>query len=162
MALILKARHTFMEHSDYNSTVQYIFQEDNKELSFDSKWMILPKFLKSLSVVALYLGAAEFMCAQTPYYMRGLMFGVAYDSGSLFALIGYGITEPFRRKYIIWGTGMISCEFWYLLLNILFLGIVGTLFVILGKFYTRRKREDVLPNEHIFAERYYATGIINY
>ena len=86
------------------------------------------------------------------------MSGVTYGSGSSFALIGYWITQPFRGNLAVWGTGMISCEFWYLLLNILFLGITGGLFSILGKLYRRRKREDVLPNEYIFAERYYATG----
>ena len=159
MAFILKARHTSLEHSGYNSTVQCIFQEDKVHvaLSIDIKWMILPKLLESLSIVALLLGAAEFICCQTPYSMRGLMFGVMFGSSSLFTLIGYGLTQPLRGKLIVWGTGTISCEFWYLLLNTIFLGIVGTSFTILGKLYTRRKREDVLPNEQIFAERYYAT-----
>ena len=122
-------------------------QEDKVTLGFDSKWMILQKILEALSID---LGAAEFICAQTPHSMRGLVFGVAYGCGSLFALIGYGITQPFRGKSTKWETGMVSCEFWYLLLNILFLGINGTLFTILSKLYPKRKREDVLPNEHIF------------
>ena len=160
IVLVLKARHRYLEHSGYNSSIGCIFQEHSLypgTLSFDSKQMILPNILESLSVVALYVGAAEFICAQTPYFMRGLMFGVAYGCASLLALIGYGITQPFRGQSTIrWGTGMISCEFWYLLLNILFLLITGTLLAILGKLYTRRKREDVQPNEHIFAEQYYA------
>ena len=159
MAFALKIRHTSLEHNGYNSTVQCIFQEDKVTLGFDSKWMILQKILESLSIVALYVGAAEFICAQTPYSMRGLMFGVAYGCGSLFVLIGYGITQPFQGKSTtLWGTRMIGCEFWYSLLNILFLVITGTLFIVLIKLYTRRKRDDLLPNEQIFAERYYATG----
>ena len=158
MAFVLKARHTSLEHSGYNSTVQCIFREDQGDLSFDSKWMILPNILNSLSLVALFVGAIEFICAQTPYSMRGLISGIMYGSGSLFALIGYWITQPFRGKLAVCETGMISCEFWYLLLDILFLGIIGTSFSILGRLYWRRKREDVLPNEHIFAERYYATN----
>lgn len=134
MAFVLKSRHATLEHSGYNSTVLnqcFFMQEDQGALMFDSKWMILPNILDSFSLIALYLGAIELICAQTPYSMRGLLSGVTYGSTSLFALIGYGITQPFRGKLVKWETGVISCEFWYLLLNILFLGITGSLFSIL-------------------------------
>jgi hypothetical protein len=52
--------------------------------------------------------------------------------------------------------GSISCEFWYALLII---AAYLSLFLILAwmvKRYKMRKREDLLPNEHFFAERYYS------
>ena len=33
---------------------------------------------------------------------------------------------------------------------------VGISLGVMMRLYMRRKREDVLPNEHIFAERYYS------
>ena len=54
------------------------------------------------------------------------------------------------------GNGTISCEFWYALLII---AAYLSLFVILAclvKRYKLWKREDLLPNEHFFAERYYS------
>ena len=85
--------------------------------------------------------------------MRGLIFGYTGGSAAIFLLIGYGISETFTRHLINWGTGIISCGFWYLLLIELLMVIFIAVLLILIKYYKRRKREDVLPNEHIFAER---------
>jgi hypothetical protein len=87
--------------------------------------------------------------------MRGLIFGCAIGSIAIFVLVGYGISELFTRHLINWGTGNISCGFWYLLSVGLLMVIHTAILSILIKYYKRRKREDVLPNEHIFAERYY-------
>ena len=88
--------------------------------------------------------------------MRGLIFGDGYGSMFIFAIIGYGIYRPFIHLSTTWGTGIFNCEFWYLLLVLLIIIIVSGLLLVIGRWYKNRKREDVLPNEHIFAERYYA------
>ena len=84
------------------------------------------------------------------------MFGAVYGAGLVFTLIGYGIIQPFINNLITWKTGIISCGFWYMLLSVILLGTDGIVLIILGIWYKKRKREDVLPNEQIFAERYYA------
>jgi hypothetical protein len=117
--------------------------------------MAIPNILNSMSLILLGIGIYEFICAQTPYSMRGLIIGCAIGSSILFLLVGYGISEPFTRHLINWGTGTINCGFWYLLLIGLLMMIHTTILLFLIKYYKRRKREDVLPNEHIFAERYY-------
>ena len=89
--------------------------------------------------------------------MRGLIFGYVNTSGAIYILVGYGISESFTWLLINWDKGIISCELWYLLLVLLLMVIYTTILLILIKHYKRRKREDVLPNEDIFAERYYAT-----
>ena len=63
---------------------------------------------------------------------------------------------PFKTKLSVWGTEIISCGFWFLFL--VFLVQISTCFVLvmLMKRYRGRKREDVLPNEHYYAERYYS------
>ena len=83
--------------------------------------------------------------------MRGLISGAGYGSVVLFTLAGIAITQPFMMDLSIWKTGgIINCGFWYLLLVIVFFIFNGIILYILGK------REDVLPNEQIFAERYYS------
>ena len=111
--------------------------------------MILPDVLNSISIVTLGISSIEFICAQTPYSMKGLMVGTVYGSVVIIAFIGYGITEPFTSHLVTWGTGMhmISCGFWYLLLVLIVLIINSVLLLVLGKLYKNRKREDVLPNE---------------
>ena len=118
--------------------------------------MAIPNIVRSMSFILLGVGAYEFFCAQTPYSMRGLIFGCANGSAILFLLIGYGISKPFTDRHLInWGTGTISCGFWYLLLIGLLMMIFTAMLLILIKYYKYRKREDMLPNEHIFAKKYY-------
>ena len=117
--------------------------------------MAIPNILNSTSFILIGIGAYEFFFAQTPYSMRGLIFGCANGSFIVFLVVGYGISEPFTQHLINWGRGTISCGFWYLLLIGLLMVIVTAILLILIKYYKNRKREDVLPNEHIYAERYY-------
>ena len=158
MALELMARNKCLAQNGQNSTLQCIFTDKKGVLSstFDIKWMILPNVLNSVSIVTLGVGGIEFICAQTPYSMKGLVVGTVYGSVVIIAFIGYGISEPFTRHMITWSTGVISCGFWYLLLVMIVLLFNSILLLVLGKLYKNRKREDVLPNEQVFAERYYS------
>ena len=155
MAIDLTARYNYIRHN--NSTIQCIFMEESGILSsnFNMKWMILPCLLNSVSQIAIITGAFELICSQSPYSMRGLLFGAAYGSVVLYCVIGYGILKPFTKQSMVWGTRLFNCEFWYLLLILLFLMAYAIMLCILMKWYKNRKREDVLPNEQIFAERYY-------
>ena len=158
LVLELMARNNYLVQNGKNSTLQCIFSEEKGTLSssFDIKWMVLSNILNAISIVTLGVGGIEFICAQTPYSMKGLMVGTVYGSVLIIALIGYGITVPFTRYMFTWSTGVISCGFWYLLFVIIILIFNSILLLILEKLYKNRKREDVLPNEHIFAERYYS------
>ena len=158
MVLELMARNSYLAQNGKNSTLQCIFSEENGTLSssFDTKWMVLPNILNAISIVTLGIGGIEFICAQTPYSMKGFMVGTVYGSMVIISFIGYGITVPFTSHTITWSTGVISCGFWYLLLVIIVLIFNSALLLILGKLYKNRKREDILPNEQIFAERYYS------
>jgi uncharacterized membrane protein len=135
-----------------------IFKRDHHALNsgFNSNWMAITLVLDSLSQTLLYISAIEFFASQTPYSMRGLMFGAGYGGIYIFTMIGYGIYWPFTHLSTNWGSGIISCEFWYLLLDLLVMIIFSGLLLVAGRWYKNRKREDVLPSEHIFAERYYA------
>ena len=84
--------------------------------------------------------------------------GSAYSMIALAAALTIAVSVPFMKRSdsIVWGTGIISCEFWYTLLLLTIETTVGVILVVALKLYKKRKREDVLPNEHIFAERYYA------
>ena len=157
MLIEVKSRDLYFKHYGSNATTQCTFSEKGDILSstFSIWWMAIPSTLYSISFILLGIGAYEFICAQTPYSMRGLIFGATYGSSTFFMLVGYGISEPFTRHLIDWGTGIISCRFWYLLLNVLLMALYSAALLILIRHYKKRKREDVLPNEHIFAERYY-------
>ena len=157
MTIDLTAHHSYIEHN--NATIQCIFMEQSGILNsnFNMRWMILAQLFNSISVITSVIGAFEFICSQSPYSMRGLLFGATYCCVMLYFLVGYGIMKPFTKlsTSISWGRETISCEFWYLLLISVILILNSIMVCILSKWYKNRKREDVLPNEQVFAERYY-------
>ena len=74
---------------------------------------------------------------------------------ALFALVGVAIIQPFMMNLSIRKTGrIVNCGLWYLLVIVIILIFNGIILYIMGRFYKNRKREDVLPNKQIFAERY--------
>ena len=157
MIIEFEARNLHIRHYGSNVTMQCIFWEEDDLLSYtaNSWWMAIPNIVNSTSFILIGIGAYEFFFAQTPYSMRGLIFGCANGSFIVFLVVGYGISEPFTQHLINWDTGIISCGFWYLLSIGLLMVIFTAILLILIKYYKNRKREDVLPNEHIYAERYY-------
>ena len=147
-------RYKYLESTNYNTTIPCI-GHGTLSTSMDFRWMAIPLFLHSLSASVFGIGAIEFIASQAPYSMRGLIMGTAYCMFALCAAVGIGISIPFTRQLSIWGTGIISCGFWYALLLLVVEVLAGFMFTAIQKWYKKRKREDVLPNEHIFAERYY-------
>ena len=102
-------------------------------------------------------GVLEFYCAQVPYSMKGLLAGCAYGLVAVFASSNYAILYIFKINSRIWEKQTIlNCEFWYLLTKIITCIIILLLSILAIKYYKKRKREDVLPSEHTFAEQYYS------
>ena len=119
----------------------------------------IPEIVSAVSYIFILVGTIEVLCAQTPYSMKGVVVGVFYGSFIFFLLISSGISQLFELDPSAWKSeSIISCQFWYLLIKVSFLLIaaIGVLFVIVC--FKKRKREDVLPNEQIFAERYYSNN----
>ena len=161
IVLLVVARNNILEHNTsnhHNATILCIFYEADGALSsgLDYQWMTIPNFLYSLSLTALSIGTIEFIISQTPYSMRGILVGSLYGMLALFAVLIVVVSFPFTRMSSIWGKGTISCGFWYALLLLVAEIVMGIILGVAIKVYKKRKREDVLPNEHIFAERYYA------
>jgi peptide/histidine transporter 3/4 len=149
------ARHRYyLTNNSYNTTIECI-GDGTLSTSMDYRFMAVPLLLHSLSVTAVAIGAFEFFASQAPYSMRGLIMGVVYCTLTLFAALGMGISVPFTKQSSSWGSGIISCGFWYALLLLVVEVLFGFMLVAMQRCYKKRKREDVLPNEHIFAERYY-------
>ena len=148
------ARYEYLETTNYNTTIPCTGR-GTLSTSMNFRWMAIPLFLHTLSTSVFCVVAIEFIASQAPYSMRGLVMGTAYCMVALCLPVGVGISTPFTRQLSIWGTGIISCGFWYALLLLVVEVLVGFMIITMQKWYKKRKREDVLPNEHIFAERYY-------
>ena len=159
MAFDVLSRHLYLKSNGYNATIQCIFYESHSTLStsFSYHWLAIPNFLQFTSIVFCLIGIIEFISAQVPYSMKGLTIGLLYSLAMFFATaIGLPSLLLFKHKLSTWGTGTISCGFWYALLVIVVELFICAALLLFMRWYKNRKREDVLPNEHFFAERYYS------
>jgi peptide/histidine transporter 3/4 len=127
-------------------------------VTFNQYWIVIPDFLQALSTTMLQIGAVEFLSAQVPHFMKGLMIGMTCCFLFISSAIWFVLSIPFtKNKLAIWGSGTISCGFWFSLIVAVTLIVLCPILAMLTKWYKKRRRQDVLPNEHIFAERYYST-----
>jgi hypothetical protein len=158
MAYNIISRHNYsLQMNGNNITTPCLFETSEGALStsFSYKWITVPDFLSAISLTMLYIGVTEFISAHVPFFMKGLMIGMTYCSFCLSGALWLVVSLPFIHIHSIWGTGTLSCGFWYiLLLAIVDVGIFLIL-AILTRRYKKRWQQCVLPNEHIFAERYY-------
>ena len=156
-SLTIKARHNHLV-IDNNSTLQCSFYEPPGVLGtyLDYRWIALLEFLNVVSDSLIIIGMLKFYCAQVPYSMKGIVAGIAYSIIALYIPVCNAIETMFEKPSLTWETGEISCEFWYFITLLSLLIMLLAVFSIVLKWYKKRKREDVLPNEQIFAERYYS------
>ena len=164
LILITYARSKYTElesttHS-HNYTLHCIFHEKSNSLMndiIDYRWFILVEFLFAASSTMVLIGTIEFFCAQVPYSMKGLVAGYYYGCFGLCVIFNYGLSQVFRAKLHVWESNTtFNCGFWYLLTKIIPAAMVAFIIALTIKYHKKRKREDVLPNEHIFAEQYYS------
>ena len=158
MAFGIISRHDFL-NKDYNSTIQCLYQEKHGLLrhTLNDQWFAIPEYLHFISLTFILLGIIEFICSQVPYSMKGVMMGAQYALVTVcFIPTVVAIVVLLKMDLSISEEGTIGCEFWY---SLLIIAANLSLFLILAwmaKRYKMRKREDLLPNEHFFAERYYS------
>ena len=153
-----------------NTTLPCIFNKPFTESGFNGPTDIFsyglyatPDFIASVSFIMIIVGAIEFLCAQIPYSMKGAIVGLFYGSLAVFLGLNEGITHIFKATSSFWNDdALFSCGFWYLLTKLIIVLIIFFMIFVLAVLYKKRKREDVLPNEHIFAERYYSKNLQYY
>jgi hypothetical protein len=159
--LITYARSKYIETTTlpHNYTLHCLFHEKYSLTNdvIDYRWFILVEFLFAASGTMLVIGIMEYFCAQVPYSMKGLVAGCYYGCLGLCIMFNFGLSQVFKAKLHVWESDTtFNCGFWYLLTKIIPVAIAAFMIALTIKFYKKRKREDVLPNEHIFAEQYYS------
>ena len=160
--LITYTRSKYIETKlPYNYTLYCLSHEKPNSLTndvIDYRWFILVEFLFTASYTMLLIGTIEYFCAQVPYSMKGLLVGCYYGCLGLYAMFNYGLSQIFTANLHTWESNTtFNCEFWYLLTKIIPVAMAAFVVALAIKYHKKRKREEVLPSEHIFAEQYYST-----
>ena len=119
--------------------------------------LAVPEYLHFISLTFILVGIIEFIYSQVPYSMKGLIIGAQYTLVQICSIPIAAVIVMFLKKNLSsLGKGTISCEFWYAMLIVAANLSIFLILLWMVKRYKMRKREDLLPNEHFFAERYYS------
>ena len=156
---IVFQRNSFIVQNYNNATAPCLFSPHQEILktsdSLNYYWMAIPDIIISVSYAMLYIGSVEYFSAQVPYFMKSLTVGITYSSFFLSGTVWLVLSIPFKTDSLSYKWGA-NCGFWYGLLLTIVEATICTILIVLIKWYKKRRRQDVLPNEHIFAERYYS------
>ena len=108
------------------------------------RWSVLipPNVLVGIGPLLVDTTVLEFISAQSPHSMKGLLVGVFFAIKGLLQFLGSIIIIPLSLKQI-WGASIISCGF----ISFFFICVVGligfVLFLVAAKKYKYRERDDV-------------------
>ena len=139
-------------YAEQKPNVMCMFVEDKskpfKMLNVHWSVLIFPNVLKNISQDLIMATAFEFISAQSPHTMKGVLVGTLYAFGGLFEFFGALLLPPFAVGQI-WEQGYLgdyppvtSCGFGYYL-TIIVVALIGLCVLIIAvKKYKYRKRDE--------------------
>ena len=130
-----------------HTTLKCTFQEKHFESNVKFYWTLLPSALMGLSTYIFILSGLEFICAQAPFNMKGLVLGITYGLYGLMSLVHSAISIPFvgpGKHTNVWKNAPLTCGIWYFMIQGV-ITLVGFIVVmVMAKMYKRRKRISLL------------------
>ena len=162
--LLLKLNDTNIPHYYHTGKASYcmfkidVTSKHVKALRLHWGFHILPNLLIGFSPMLIITSALEFISAQSPHSMKGLLVGVFFAIKGLFQLTSAILLLPFSLPHS-WGRGQyssspraINCDFGYffIICGLALLGLI--IFAIVAKYYQYRERDDPPYNQAIVEE----------
>ena len=154
------ANYDAVHQQERNITCLFIanIHECEEMLNFSPRLvLIIPNLLTGLGFPLVYITILEFISAQSPHTMKGLLLGVFYAFRGFFILVGTLLVYPFGHHWEEDGgsTQITGCGFYYFLLSTI-LGLIGFATIPAAiKWYQYRVREDK-PYGPSYVEDYYS------
>ena len=112
-------------------------------------WLVIPSILHGLSLLLVFMTTLEFICAQAPLRMKGVLVALWYASQSVSFLV-IGITEIFITDSKAWNI--------YIGIKIALIFVMLVAYVFSSKRYQYRLRDEVV-NVHYLVEDVYEREI---
>ena len=128
--------------SYFKKNVTCIFENDppHLDMHFDAHWIILPNTLNGLSMLLFILSGIEFICAQAPFNMKGLVIGIGCALFGLCALIHSSLSEVFTSTPRLWKKAPLTCGIWFFMMEGVIVLVGFILAVVMVKLYKKRER----------------------
>ena len=129
-----------------NSTKTCVFTtEGKKTINISGKWLFIPGVMSAFSSLLFLLSGFEFIWAQAPTSMTGLLFGIGYAFLSLNTIFQAALASPFLFVTSVpWQHIPLTCGIWYFTMQSLVVILVLASVGILIKKYKRRDRNEKL------------------
>ncbi len=142
----------------YNNPTKCMFASQGTSSPFpaDQIWIETPcrLLLYSFGILAL-TAMLEFVCAQAPYSLKGLVVGTLYAVVLSSFALSTGIYFVWRTAYQEWGPDSPSCGVWFYLFTTILATLGCVLWCAVAKWYKKRERDE--PDLcRLYAENYYA------
>ena len=127
----------------------------NTYIAISPHFLIIQFSLNAVGYMLLYIAIYEFICAQSPHSMKGLLIGTHFAIKGIFQLLGItfiytpiSVWCDYRKEFPI-------CGFLYFLVNTI-IALIGLIaFVLVARQYKKRQRDEP-DNIYRYAEEYYA------
>ena len=129
----------------------------SQTLEFPTSSLILPNIFAGIGTPIINVAILEFISAQSPHTMKGLVLGVFYTIRGFFVLLGCLVVFPFTSRALDWSQTSLylECGFLYYIIN----ALLGVAFIVVAiaanRWYKYRQREDK-PYDHTYVEDYYS------
>lgn len=137
--------HVLYYQHRHNGMVCMLTDEDSQPPTLQLSWVVLvvPTALQAIAPMMILTTTLEFITAQSPYSMRGLLVGILFAIVRFFQFVGSLIFLPFYLPHF-WTTEenvpIVNCDFGYLI-TISIIGIGGfILFLLASRQYQYRER----------------------
>ena len=115
---------------------------------------LIPKLLRISAYIILTISFYEFLIAQSPQSVKGILIGMYYTIrfglGGLFTLVNWRLFSSY-----LFSSHKLSCGLLYYLVMMGVVLISLIIFAVVAYKYKLRERDEVV-NVHIFAEEYYS------
>ena len=114
--------------------------------------LIIPQILHGLAYLLVFMTVLEFICAQAPYTMKGLLIGIWYANLSIKYLV-VNILDEY----------MVETTTWNIYHGVKGLGIFLSIasFFWVYKFYCYRERDEIVNEQAIIEEQYERELLLN-
>ena len=137
----------------FSDTQSHSANASNIDDLYNYYFIVTENCLVSLSAVLFLVALLQFICAQSPHSMKGMLIGLFFAIRGLIYAISVIITVESIFSFI--HQSFPSCGMYYYLMN-LGVGVVGFLvFVFVAKRYKYRKRDEIC-HVYRYAEEYYS------
>ena len=131
-----------------DTSFQCIFYDKNPQVKIDRKILLIPDIMSGLACIILVITALEFIWAQTPSTMKGLMFGTAYAILGLNTLLQSTIALPFFYQFGAINWHPLTCGIWYLIMEVT---IIFTVLMVISVIINKHKKRSEINHVAINA-----------